>query len=35
MAVYDDYLWLVVVGAIGAFWFGWGTGSNVSSEHYA
>nr|WNH14458.1 phosphate transporter B 1;2 [Pteris ensiformis] len=28
MAVLDEYLWLVVVGAIGAFGFGWGTGAN-------
>ncbi|BBN09031.1 solute carrier family 20 (sodium-dependent phosphate transporter) [Marchantia polymorpha subsp. ruderalis] len=28
MAVLDEYLWLVVVGAIVAFGFGWGTGAN-------
>ncbi|MCO5610642.1 hypothetical protein L7F22_064881 [Adiantum nelumboides] len=28
MAVLSQYLWLVVVGALGAFGFGWGTGAN-------
>ncbi|KAI5056829.1 hypothetical protein GOP47_0028647 [Adiantum capillus-veneris] len=28
MAVLNEYLWLVVVGALGAFGFGWGTGAN-------
>nr|AQM55173.1 sodium/phosphate symporter PTB [Coleochaete nitellarum] len=28
MAVLAEYLWLVWVGAIGAFWFGFATGSN-------
>ncbi|KAG6552741.1 hypothetical protein Mapa_005688 [Marchantia paleacea] len=28
MAVLEEYLWLVVVGAIVAFGFGWGTGAN-------
>eukprot|EP00245_Coleochaete_scutata_P015149 TRINITY_DN663_c0_g1_i1.p1 TRINITY_DN663_c0_g1~~TRINITY_DN663_c0_g1_i1.p1 ORF type:complete len:648 (-),score=96.18 TRINITY_DN663_c0_g1_i1:684-2627(-) len=28
MAVLDEYLWLVIVGAIGAFAFGFATGSN-------
>lgn len=28
MAVLDEYLWLVVVGAIVAFGFGWGTGTS-------
>nr|WNH14450.1 phosphate transporter B 1;2 [Pteris vittata] len=28
MAVLGEYLWLVVVGALGAFGFGWGTGAN-------
>lgn len=26
MAVLDEYVWLVVVGAFVAFGFGWGTG---------
>ncbi|KAH7290905.1 hypothetical protein KP509_30G068900 [Ceratopteris richardii] len=28
MAMTDDYLWLVVAGALAAFLFGWATGSN-------
>ena len=27
MTVMSEYLWLVIVGAIGAFGFGWGTGA--------
>lgn len=33
MAVESAYVWLVVVGAFGAFGFGWGTGANVSSAN--
>lgn len=28
MAIQESYQWLVIVGALGAFLFGWGTGSN-------
>jgi hypothetical protein len=33
MAVMSEYLWLVIVGAIGAFGFGWGTGT-PHAAHY-
>jgi hypothetical protein len=26
--MFEDYLWIVVVGGIGAFGFGWATGAN-------
>jgi hypothetical protein len=32
MAVMSEYLWLVIVGAIGAFGFGWGTGTCCISD---
>lgn len=30
MAVLEEYVWLVVVGAFVAFGFGWGTGESIN-----